>query len=62
MGMRRCIFLDRDGVINEDNPNYTFRVEAFKILPGVVEALTLLKSQGFILAVVTNQSGIAQGL
>jgi D-glycero-D-manno-heptose 1,7-bisphosphate phosphatase len=59
--MSKCIFLDRDGVINEDNPNYTFRVEAFKILPGVIEALTVLKSQGFILVVVTNQSGIAQG-
>lgn len=60
--MSRCIFLDRDGVINEDNPNYTFRVETFKILPGVIEALTQLKSKGFFLVVVTNQSGIAQGL
>ncbi|HTH55455.1 MAG TPA: HAD family hydrolase [Cyclobacteriaceae bacterium] len=60
--MSRCIFLDRDGVINEDNPNYTFRVDAFKILPGVIEAMTVLKSHGFILVVVTNQSGIAQGL
>jgi len=62
IGMSKCIFLDRDGVINEDNPNYTFRVEAFKILPGVVNALKLLKSRGFFLVVVTNQSGIAQGL
>lgn len=60
--MGKCIFLDRDGVINEDNPNYTFRVESFKILPQVIEALRLLKSNGFFLVVVTNQSGIAQGL
>ena len=60
--MSKCIFLDRDGVINEDNPNYTFRVESFKILPQVIEALKLLKSNGFFLVVVTNQSGIAQGL
>ena len=57
-----CIFLDRDGVINEDNPNYTFRVDAFKILHGVVDSLQLLKSKGYFLVVVTNQSGIAQGL
>jgi D-glycero-D-manno-heptose 1,7-bisphosphate phosphatase len=54
--------LDRDGVINEDNPNYTFRVESFRILPRVIESLRLLKSKDFLLVVVTNQSGIAQGL
>src|SRR5882724_4749884 len=59
--MRPSVFLDRDGVINEDNPNYTFRVEDFKILPGVIDALRQLKSKGYLLVVVTNQSGIAQG-
>ncbi|MFM8742748.1 MAG: D-glycero-alpha-D-manno-heptose-1,7-bisphosphate 7-phosphatase [Cytophagales bacterium] len=56
-----CI-LDRDGVLNEDDPNYTFLVEKFKILPGVVEGLNQLKRAGHLLVVVTNQSGIAQGL
>jgi D-glycero-D-manno-heptose 1,7-bisphosphate phosphatase len=60
--MNACVFLDRDGVINKDNPNYTFRVEDFKILPGVIDALRLLKSKEYRLVVVTNQSGIAQGL
>ncbi len=60
--MNPCIFLDRDGVLNEDNPNYTFRVEDFKVLPGVIAALGQLKLQGYLLVVVTNQSGIAQGL
>lgn len=60
--MNKCIFLDRDGVLNEDNPNYTYRVESFKILPGVVEGLQRLKRAGYLLVVVTNQSGIAQGL
>jgi len=59
--MSPCIFLDRDGVINKDNPNYTFRVEEFHILPGVIDALQQLKSSGYLLVVVTNQSGIAQG-
>lgn len=58
--MNRCVFLDRDGVLNKDNPAYTYKVENFEILPGVVEAIALLKDAGFILVVVTNQSGIAQ--
>lgn len=57
-----CVFLDRDGVLNEDNPAYTFTVDAFHILPGVIEALRSLHTSGFLLVVVTNQSGIAQGL
>jgi D-glycero-D-manno-heptose 1,7-bisphosphate phosphatase len=60
--MNQCVFLDRDGVINKDNPNYTYRIEEFEILPGVVEAITKLKEAGYFVVVVTNQSGIAQGL
>lgn len=60
--MNKCVFLDRDGVLNKDNPQYTYRVEDFLILGGVVEALQQLKNQGYRLVVVTNQSGIAQGI
>src|SRR6478736_10374200 len=60
--MNACVFLDRDGVINKDNPNYTFRVEEFMILPHVIDGLRHLKEKGYRLVVVTNQSGIAQGL
>jgi D-glycero-D-manno-heptose 1,7-bisphosphate phosphatase len=60
--MNRCVFLDRDGVINKDNPNYTFKVSDFEILPGVIEGLKELKSVGYKLVVITNQSGIAQGI
>lgn len=60
--MNRCVFLDRDGVLNEDNPNYTYEVEKFNIIAGVPEALKLLRQNGFLLIVVTNQSGIAKGL
>jgi D-glycero-D-manno-heptose 1,7-bisphosphate phosphatase len=60
--MKPCVFLDRDGVLNKDNPNYTYLVEKFEILPGVTEAIALLKEAGYLLVVVTNQSGIAQKL
>lgn len=62
MYKNRCVFLDRDGVLNVDNPAYTYLVEEFKILPGVHEALVKLKKAGFLLIVVTNQSGIAKGI
>lgn len=58
----KCVFLDRDGVLNKDNPNYTYRVQDFEILLGVVDALMALKKSGFHLVVVTNQSGIAKGI
>ena len=60
--MSPCVFLDRDGVLNEDDPNYSYTIEKFKIIPGVPEALKLLKKSGYLLVVVTNQSGIAQGI
>ncbi|MEW6533650.1 MAG: HAD family hydrolase [Thermodesulfobacteriota bacterium] len=61
---RSAVFLDRDGVINvklSDN-RYVARVPEFEFLPGVVEALSILRELGFILVVVTNQRGIAKGL
>ena len=60
--MSRCVFLDRDGVLNKDNPNYTYTIETFEVLPGVVEALGMLKKAGYVLVVVTNQSGIDKGI
>ena len=54
-----AIFLDRDGVINEDT-GYVSQVDDFHFLPGVIEALQLLKKKGYQLIVVTNQSGIAR--
>lgn len=60
--MTKCIFLDRDGVINRDRVDYAYDLSHFEILPGVPEALARLKKAGFLLVVVTNQSGIAKGI
>ncbi|GAB2569946.1 D-glycero-alpha-D-manno-heptose-1,7-bisphosphate 7-phosphatase [Spirosoma areae] len=60
--MNKCIFLDRDGVLNEDRTDYVYRVEDFIIPDGVPEALRLLKDAGYLLIVITNQAGIAKGL
>jgi len=58
----RAVFLDRDGVINLERGDYTYRLEDFVILPKVKEALANLKSLNFNLIVVTNQAGISKGL
>jgi len=60
--MNKCIFLDRDGVINKDRVNYAYELENFHILDGVIEALQKLKAAGYVLVVITNQSGIAKGI
>lgn len=58
----KCIFLDRDGVLNEDCPDYLYELEKLVIPDGVVEALQALKKAGYLLVVITNQAGIAKGL
>ena len=57
--MNSTIFLDSDGVINEDN-EYVYKREDFKFLPNVTEALLKLQSH-YLLFVITNQSGIGRG-
>lgn len=59
--MRKAIFLDRDGVINKDY-GYVGRISDFEFLPRTIEALAKLKAQGWMLVLVTNQSGIARGM
>jgi len=63
---RRAVFLDRDGVINravvrEGRPYPPADLSELEILPGVVEALTRLKTVGFVLIVVSNQPDVARG-
>jgi len=60
--MNPCVFLDRDGVINKDYPNYVYKVSRFEILEGVTQSLAKLKESGFLLIVITNQSGISLGI
>ena len=58
---RRAIFLDRDGTLNRDT-GYVHRKEDWHWLPGVVEALRRFRAAGYLLVVVSNQSGLARGM
>jgi D-glycero-D-manno-heptose 1,7-bisphosphate phosphatase len=55
-----AIFIDRDGTIIED-ADYCSHPKQVKVFPGVPEALQRLKTKGFKLVVITNQSGIGRG-
>ncbi|AGH80420.1 D,D-heptose 1,7-bisphosphate phosphatase [Psychromonas sp. CNPT3] len=57
---KRAIFLDRDGVINVDH-GYISKVDDFEFIEGVIDALQGFKEKGYLLVLITNQSGIARG-
>lgn len=61
MEPRPAIFLDRDGTLIEEVP-YLANPANLQVLPGVPEALKTLQMEGFLLLVVSNQSGVARGL
>ena len=58
---RKAAFLDRDGVINLDRA-YVHQWDEFEFVPGAVDAMRRLREAGYVLIVVTNQSGLARGM
>jgi D-glycero-D-manno-heptose 1,7-bisphosphate phosphatase len=60
--MRKALFLDRDGVVNRERGEHTWRMEDFEVLPDVPEALRVAQDAGWATVVITNQSGIGLGL
>jgi D-glycero-D-manno-heptose 1,7-bisphosphate phosphatase len=61
MADKRCaVFLDRDGTINVEK-DYLHKVEDFEFIPGAPETIKKLKDAGFLVIVVSNQSGVARG-
>jgi len=60
-GLRPAAFLDRDGTLIQE-AEYLADPEGVRLIPGVPEALRRLRRAGYLLVVVTNQSGIGRGL
>ena len=58
--MAKAVFLDRDGTIVAD-PGFLHKPEQVKLLPGAAEGIRRLNASGYLVVVVTNQSGIARG-
>lgn len=58
---RKAVFLDRDGVINED-VGLVYKPEQMKLIDGVEESINYIHQKGYLVVVVTNQSVIARNL
>jgi D-glycero-D-manno-heptose 1,7-bisphosphate phosphatase len=59
---QKAVFLDRDGVLNEERGDWTYHLEDFRVNEGVVEALKVFHQKNYLLIVISNQSGVAKGL
>ena len=59
--MRKAIFFDRDGTLNNNQDHYyIWKPENLQLNPGVIETLLELKQRGYMLIVITNQGGVAK--
>lgn len=56
---QKAVFLDRDGTIIQEN-GYISKIKQVDFIPGSIEAIKRLKSLGYKIIVITNQSGVAQ--
>ena len=59
---QKAIFLDRDGVINQDRHDYVKTIDELQIFDKIYEPIKILKQKGFLIIVVTNQSAINRKL
>ena len=57
---RKAVFVDRDGTLNYDN-GYTYRISELKIYEDMIPLLKKYYDDGYIIIVITNQSGIHRG-
>lgn len=62
IGSKCVIGLDRDGVINEDLGTYCVSPDAFKPIPGSLDAMANLRRKGYKIVVITDQGGIEKGI
>jgi len=61
MSGNKAVFLDRDGCVNVED-DHIRTIEQFRLYPDTLDAVRKLKRAGFLIVIVTNQSGVARGL
>lgn len=61
MDTNKAVFLDRDGVINQDPPHYAHRIDQLALIDGSGLAIKILNDENFKVIIITNQSGVAKG-
>ena len=62
MNKLKTVFLDRDGVINQERSDYVKSISELEIYPNVAKNIKLLKDAGFLVVVITNQSAVNRGI
>jgi len=58
---QKALFLDRDGTINIEK-EYVFKIRDFEFQPGIFNLIRKYQEEGYLIFIITNQSGIARGL
>ncbi|MEA3420011.1 MAG: HAD family hydrolase [Campylobacterota bacterium] len=56
----KALFIDRDGIVNVDH-GYVWKIEDFEFSNGILSLLKLFQDEGYLLFIITNQSGIGRG-
>jgi D-glycero-D-manno-heptose 1,7-bisphosphate phosphatase len=56
----KALFLDRDGVVNVEK-NYLYKIDDFEFMEGILDVCRYYASKGYVIIIVTNQSGISRG-
>ena len=60
---QKCVFLDRDGVINKVKKNsYIKKFVEFKFLPGVIKSIKILNEKDYLVIIITNQAGVGKSI
>jgi len=61
LAVRRAVFLDRDGVLNVDSAAFVRSASELSVFPWASRAVARLNEAGYVVCVVTNQSGVGRG-
>ena len=62
MNKLKTVFVDRDGVINQERSDYVKSISELEIYPNVAKNIKSLKDAGFLVIVITNQSAVNRGI
>ena len=60
--MNKAIFLDRDGVVNVERGEYTWRIEDFRLTVGLIDFLKVIQEKGYLTIIISNQGGVGKGV
>ena len=59
---KKVVFLDRDGIINRERGEYTYRKEDFQLVPDILNVARLFHDAGYAIIIISNQGGISKGI